>query len=622
MKRDLVIGVSCFFHDSAIAIVENGIPIFCLQEERISRKKGDKRFPELALKAAISYLSIKPQEVQACIYYENPFKKLERIKSFCPSTLSITKAERLRRIPSVLVECINAIFGSQVISNVLIGDHHLSHACSALMVAPFYASNAHILCIDAVGEWDTSTYWQFSKPKGIELLSSSSYPDSLGLFYSAMTNYLGFKINSGEYKVMGLAPYGKPIYKEIILDKILHVSTSFCGRTSFPFRLNPQFIAPHIDGHPFTSALTQLFGPARLAEQSLLTRHFDMASSVQAVLDFALETVFDTVVDSSFSKNVCMAGGVSLNCSSNGYLRRKFPEFNIFTQPASGDSGGALGAALSLPFVDAGFISESYEHDSKTNLKPIFSPFLGVGYSVQDIAWCLDSTEYRDFISVQRISDENDYCKLVAQMIASGQVIGWFHGRQEFGPRSLGARSIIASPLVVDMQSRLNLKVKFRESFRPFAPSVLAEYFTDYFIGNSDEYMLTTSLLRRDFFCKGFMDSAYTNMSAEEKLRFKRSSFNPVTHVDGSARCQIVDKQLTPLYWKLINAFAAITGVGMVINTSFNVRGEPIVMSPLDALKCFLSTDIDVLAIGDRIVTKTSSWSLDIFEHFNDYPLD
>ena len=288
---------------------------------------------------------------------------------------------------------------------------------------------------------------------------------------------------------MGLAPYGNPVYKDVILENILHVLNSSCGESTFPFKLNPEFIAPHVNGSAFTDELTKLLGPARSGEQSLLPRHFDIAASVQAVLELALETVFDTLVDNSFSSNVCMAGGVSLNCTANGYLRRRFPELKFFTQPASGDSGAALGAALSLPFVDSDLGSNESVSSDDDHTNYLFSPFLGVCYSSLDVKSCLDSSENSQFISVQKIADEDDYCLSIARMILDGSVVGWFQGRQEFGPRSLGARSIIASPLVDDMQSRLNLKVKFRESFRPFAPSVLAEYFSDYFVGEADEYM-------------------------------------------------------------------------------------------------------------------------------------
>jgi len=585
--------------------------------------KGDRRFPELALKAAITYLDINANDISDVVYYEDPKLKLQRVQNFSPFIDNDHIIERFRKIESVVLQCINRIFKGTVVDHLHIGYHHLSHACSTLMVSPFMLADSHILCFDAVGEWESSSYWQYDVEEGIRQVDTSSYPNSLGLFYSAVTSYLGFKVNSGEYKVMGLAPYGKPVYFESIMDNVIQINLDGHSSDYFPFKINSVFIAPHINGCAFRSSLEELLGPSRSQEKELEQRHFDLAASFQRALEYTIDVTLQRIVGNGYSDNICMAGGVALNCTANGFLRRKYSSLNFFIQPAAGDAGGALGAALSLHIKnDKRGHKSAYAPNSTGLNNSSFNPYLGVSYDDEAILTSLKDNGVNKCFEYYLLDTDSSLCSTTAEYLREGMVVGWFQGRQEFGPRALGSRSILANPCVQDMQIKLNLKVKFRESFRPFAPSVLDTCFHQYFDGVADEYMLTTTPLKNRFFKDGFLSESYQSLTAEDKVRYQRSDFNAITHVDGSARCQIVSDDLNPLFYMLITKFYNITGVGMLVNTSFNVRGEPIVMTPSDAINCFLSTNIDILVIGRYIVSKTTKWKQIDFDHLNARALD
>ncbi len=607
----LILGISCFYHDSAIAIVKNGVPIFCLQEERVTRVKGDRRFPEGALLCALSVLNLSLRDFDSIVYYEDPERKMQRIvKTSAKELIGINKNndEALKTIGG----CLSKIAGSEFEWRIKSKSHHLSHAASAYYVSPFKFKQAGVLVTDGVGEFESTSLWLFDqKQRRLCLEESADFPNSLGIFYSALTKYLGFKINSGEYKVMGLAPYGDPCYAELIEREVL---TRAGDDGIFRYQLNADYICPQITGSPFTSALIDLLGPDRAPESTLEQRHFDIAASTQLVLERNLISIWDNIFSKFDLPFGCMAGGVALNCTANGKIRQRFSEKKFFIQPAAGDAGGALGAAL----------SEFYEcnSDFKEQSGYAFGPFLGPEYHDEEILSSIHPYQEREEVEYLRFSTDAALLRDCAECLAGGKVVGWFQGRSEFGPRALGARSILASPLIRDMQHKVNTKVKFRESFRPFAPSMLGEDFEKFFVGEPDAFMLSTMMLKHEHFGTEFLSDSYKNLSPYEKLSFERSAINPVIHVDGSARCQVVSPKDNKRFHLLLNEFKRLTGYGILVNTSFNVRGEPIVLHPRDALKVFCATHLDILYIGNYKIIKGKQWSGIDCNFIDTMPLD
>jgi carbamoyltransferase len=606
----LILGISCFYHDSAIAIVRDGEILFALQEERVTRIKGDNRFPEAALTLALKQLKISLEDFDQIAFYENPVEKAKRVQSTTAPEL-FPDVTRILSVGTSIASCLSLINGRVREWPIRFGSHHKSHSAAAYFTSPFIGKDALILCLDAVGEHASSTLWSANKVTlELNLLEQELFPNSLGIYYSAFTAYLGFKVNSGEYKVMGLAPYGDPVYAEIIEKEILKVGKD---ESIFSFMLNETYISPSKTGKPFNDKLLKLLGGARKAESQLTKFHFDIAASVQRVLESKIIKIVESAIKKYSVNSVCLAGGVALNCTANGKLQRALPQISLYVQPASGDAGGALGAALEL------FQADIWK--KKKNLE-IFNPYTGPDYKDEEVESVFGDEKFSQQIKVKKFSNLDEVTKDCANILSAGNVCGWFQGKAEFGPRALGARSILASPLYNDMQNILNTKIKFRESFRPFAPSMLEDDFEEYFDGSIDYYMLSTKILKKNKHHKKFLTPEYQLLPPYSKLNFDRSSINPVVHVDGSARVQVVTKNLNKIFLDLLVEFKKKSGVGILVNTSFNVRGEPIVNSPEDALNTFLATSIDVLYIGKYKIEKSSYWKGLDKEFLTSFPLD
>ena len=613
----LSLGISCFFHDSAVAVVKDGWPIFCAQEERFTRIKGDKSFPFLAIKALIDRYGFTISSFDKIFFYENPYRKAKRIERTSPSSMESTPLdiERVKNIPIVLRKCIELSFGEEVPARKLgFSGHHFSHVMASVCTSPFKSTKSIALCLDAVGEEESSSIWLFDGTKG-RCVERENFPNSIGLLYSAFTAYLGFKINSGEYKLMGLAPYGRPLYVQKIMNSVVKILND---DRFFSYRVNPLYISPEKSLLPFNEQLCELLGPARVPESKLEKRHLDIAASIQEVLHIIYTSIFDQVLKQypDYS-NICLSGGVALNCTANGMLKRKYKSLNFYAQPASGDAGGALGAAF------IGNSPRTYQENSDNTWNPcFFNPYLGLDYDEAEIYDAISSHPKGALFDYQLISDQSDFLELVAMDILQERVVGLFQGKSEYGPRALGNRSIIANPMSPKMQSILNLKIKFRESFRPFAPSVLEEDCNLFFEDICDHYMLSTSKLKEKFLSDTISTDAYIQMRPEDKVATTRSIFNPITHVDGSARVQIVSKKLNQRFHSIISKFKEKSGYGLVVNTSFNVRGEPIVETPSDAINAFLATNIDALYVGDYIIRKNSFWNGADMSRINSFPCD
>jgi carbamoyltransferase len=586
-----VLGISAYYHDSAAALVRDGEIVAAAQEERFSRKKHDRRFPHRAVNFCLGEAFIEPPELDGVVFYDNPLLTLDRVLKN-----SVTVAPSGR---DQFVEACRALLGAKARvqrdleqclgepSRLLLTHHHMAHAASCFYPSPF--DSAAILIIDGVGEWATSTLGVGAGNR-IELLEELRYPHSLGLLYSAFTYHCGFKVNSGEYKLMGLAPYGEPRYAKRIRDEIIDV------RDDGSFRLNTSAFG-FLDSPVMTNAcFDELFGgPARPPDSPITRREMDLAASIQEVTEEVVLRLVARVTELTGLRNLVMAGGVALNCVANGRVLREAGLEGLFVQPAAGDAGGALGAALlaSHQVFDAPRkVSGPRDAMNGSLLGPAFAP--------HEVEAYLDRTE----IPNQHVGDADERANIVADALADGLVVGFFSGRMEFGPRSLGARSILGDARRPDMQSRMNLKIKFRESFRPFAPAVLAEHAVDYFdLEDQSPYMLLVAAVRRErrlpmlhAVCEGDDMLALVNQP--------RSDIPAVTHVDYSARVQTVGDEANPEFRRLLKAFHAKTGCPVVVNTSFNVRGEPIVCTPQDAYRCFMRTDMDLLVIEDRLLWK------------------
>ena len=591
-----ILGISAFYHDSAAALIIDGKIIAAAQEERFSRKKHDSSYPFHAIEYVLKEAKLKLNEVNYITFYEKPFLKFERLietyvafapkgfKSFSMS-MPIWLGEKLFQKKILYNELRNHDENFHDINKIYFSEHHFSHAASAYYPSPF--NDATILTLDGVGEWATTT---MAKGYGqeLEILKEIHFPHSIGLLYSAFTYYTGFKVNSGEYKVMGLAPYGEPKFKNLILDKLIDL------KEDGTFRLNMEFF-DYATGLKMTNEkFSKLFGkPVRNSRKDLLTQfHMDIASSIQVITEEIVLRLARSIAKDNESKNLCMSGGVALNCVANGKILKEKIFENIWIQPAAGDAGGALGAALAL-------WHKELKQERLTSLKDnMRGSYLGPSFNNDEILDKL-TTLGADF---EKLSEE-DLLKITAKELSKEKIIGWFQGRMEFGPRALGARSIIADPRSETMQKKLNLKVKFRESYRPFAPSVIREDLSEWFDLDCDSpYMLLVADVKNNI--KKEMTEEEKKLFGIEKLNVKRSDIPAVTHVDYSARIQTVHENTNPRYYKLIKNFKNITKCPVLVNTSFNVRGEPIVCSIEDAYKCFMGTDLDILVCGDFILYK------------------
>lgn len=588
-----ILGISAFYHDSAAALVIDGEIIAAAQEERFTRKKHDYDFPQNAIDYCLREADITPEQLDYVGFYDKPLTKFERlIETYLAFTPAGYRSFRLAmplwlrqklHLPREMSRGLHGRYSGRYVFT----DHHESHAASAFFPSPF--DEAAILTLDGVGEWST-TCFGVGRDNKIELTDEIRFPHSIGLLYSAFTYYTGFRVNSGEYKVMGLAPYGQPVYRDKLLDYVLHL------KEDGSFRLDMSYFN-YCQGLTMTSKkFHDLFGgPPCEPESQVTQREMDLAASVQAVTEEIMLRMSKHVHKKTGMKNLVLAGGVALNCVGNGRLLREGPFENIWIQPAAGDAGGALGTAL---FIWHQLLEEPRETQKQDSQK---GSYLGPEFSDDEI---LQTLSHHDAIYTSCDSDEQ-LCREVADLIAHEKVIGWFQGRMEFGPRALGARSILGDARSQKMQSVMNLKIKFRESFRPFAPIVLREYVDRFFEMRPYEdspYMLLVAPVQENI--RTELGSEYEQAFGIDKLHYCRSSIPAVTHVDYSARVQTVCKERNPLLHTLLTQFYEKTGCPVLINTSFNVRSEPIVCTPEDAYRCFLMTDMDVLVLGRHILLK------------------
>ena len=596
-----ILGISAFYHDSAAALIIDGKIISAAQEERFSRKKHDARYPYNAVKFVLSHSNLKLSEIDHIVFFEKPFLKFERLletylafapKGFSSFSMSmpIWLREKLFQKKFLFDKLRQHDKNFKDINKIYFSEHHYSHAASAFYPSPF--KEAVILTLDGVGEWATTTL-AVGKENKITMLKEIHFPHSIGLLYSAFTYYTGFKVNSGEYKVMGLAPYGQPKYKDLILKELIDL------KDDGSFRLNMKYFN-YATGLTMTNdKFSNLFGKKpREPEKELLTQfHMDIAASVQAVTEEIVLKLTSSISQETNIKNLCMAGGVALNCVANGKILKKNTFENIWIQPAAGDAGGSLGAALAFWHQELG-------NNRKTVaiLDDMKGSYLGPSFNENEIENTLNNLGAK----YEKLDEEN-LINTVVDELKNEKVIGWFQGRMEFGPRALGARSILADPRSEKMQKKLNLKVKFRESFRPFAPSVLREDVNDWFDLNSDSpYMLIVTDVKKNIQIP--MNEKDKKLFGIDKLNIKRSSIPSVTHVDYSARIQTVHEETNKKYYKLLKKFKENTGCPILVNTSFNIRGEPIVCSVEDAFKCFMGTNIDILVCENYILFKDKQY--------------
>ncbi len=610
-----IIGISAFYHDSAVSIIKNGEIIAAAQEERFTRIKNDSSFPKNALKFCINEAKISYEDISKIVFYEKPFLKFERLietyLSFAPrgftsfaSSMPIWIKDKLFQ-KRILINFIKETLGNKIDWNkrILFSDHHLSHAASAFFPSPFERSA--ILTVDGVGEWTTTSVCLANQNK-IKVLKEINFPHSLGLIYSAFTYYLGFKVNSGEYKVMGLAPYGDPKYYTLIKKNLIKIAHDGS------FKLNMKYFN-YATGLTMTNKkFHNLFGgPPRDPETLITQKDMNIASSIQKVTEEVILKIAKNIISETNETNLCLAGGVALNCVANGVLRRNRVFKNIWVQPASGDAGGSLGAALAVWYMH--FSNKRKKTTDKDFMK---GSFLGPKFHNKEISSNLIELGAK-FYKLENEQLINE----VADHLINQKVIGWVQDRMEFGPRSLGARSIIADPRSELMQKRLNLKIKFRESFRPFAPSILKEHLKDWYLEDFDNpYMLFVDYLKKNK--QIHLTETEKNLFGIDKLNLKRSLVPAVTHVDYTSRIQTVKNDYNFLYYNLIKKFYEKTKCPLIVNTSFNIRGEPIVCNPKDAFKCFMSTDIDILVIGNYVLKKEKQDKKLKNNYVNKYELD
>jgi carbamoyltransferase len=593
-----ILGISAYYHDSAAALLEDGDIVAAAQEERFSRKKHDSRFPAQAIRYCLSEAGMSIADIEYVVFYDKPLVKFERLLetylSYAPkglrsfiAAMPVWLKEKLY-LKATLRKELRELLQDEggAIPDLLFAEHHQSHAASAFFFSPF--DRAAVLCLDGVGEWATTSAWQ-GNGRDLSALWEIDFPHSLGLLYSAFTYYTGFRVNSGEYKLMGLAPYGQPRYVDVILDKLLDL------KEDGTFRLDMSYFN-YCTGLTMTNRKfdTLFGGPPRRPEGDLTQKDMDIAASIQIVTERVVLRLAETLHRETGEKNLCLAGGVALNCVANGRLLREGPYENIWVQPAAGDAGGALGAASIAWHQKLGRERTANGSDRMNGA------YLGPRYDAEDIKARLD----RYGAVYEKLDDPLLYSR-AAEILEQEHVIGWFQGRMEFGPRALGGRSIIGDPRSSKMQSVMNLKIKYRESFRPFAPSVLADRVADYFdLDSESPYMLIVAPVREDLRIPLTDDES--RLFGIDKLNVPRSTLPAITHVDYSARVQTVHEQTNPRYHALLKAFEDRTGCGVLVNTSFNVRGEPIVATPDDAYRCFMRTEMDYLIIEDFILAKTA----------------
>jgi carbamoyltransferase len=585
-----ILGISCFYHDSAAALIKDGMIVAAAQEERFTRKKHDFDFPAHAIAYCLHEGGIQASDLAYVAFYDKPLLKFERILETYIAYAPAGIRSFMMAIPLWLKE---KLWIPTLIRNnlgyegeIVFPEHHESHAASAFFPSPY--SRAAFLTLDGVGEWTTTSYG-VGEGSRVTIMGELTFPHSLGLLYSAFTYFTGFKVNSAEYKVMGLAPYGEPRYVQAIYDHLIDL------KEDGSFRMNMRYF-DYCAGLRMTNGrFSRLFGgPPRQPEAPLTQREMDLARSLQEVTEEVMLRMVRHVKTETGEKNLVLAGGVALNCVGNGRILREGPFENIWIQPAAGDAGGALGAAL---FTWHSYLGNPREADEKNDLQ--HSSLLGPAYSDEEIETFLKKNEV-----VYRRIPTDELAAAVADLIAQGHVVGWFQGRMEFGPRALGARSIIGDARSTTMQSVMNLKIKFRESFRPFAPSILREHVAEYFeLDRESPYMLLVANVASGR--RVPMTPDQKRLFGIEKLNIVRSEIPAVTHVDYSARVQTVDREAHPLYYELISAFYRKTGCPVIINTSFNVRGEPIVRSPEEAYRCFMRTHMDYLVLGHFLISKT-----------------
>ena len=592
-----ILGISAFYHDSAAALIQDGIIIAAAQEERFTRKKHDSGYPQNAVNFVLKFAKINISQVDHIVFYEKPFLKFERLLETYVASAPKGFASFSKAMPIWLRE---KLFQKKLIMNylkthdknfkdeskILFSEHHLSHAASAFYPSPF--EKAIVLTADGVGEWATTTVAIGASEK-LEIKKELHFPHSLGLLYSAFTYYTGFKVNSGEYKLMGLAPYGKPKYTEEILNHLIDL------KDDGTFILDQKYFNYSTGLTMTNEKFDNLFGnPPRKPEKEKITQfHMDIAASIQKVTEKIMLMLARSLKAEYKLPNLCLAGGVALNCVANGKILEEKIFDNIWVQPAAGDAGGSLGAALAYWHID---LKKERKNISEDNMQ---GSYLGNYFQEEEIKKTLNEIG-AEFIEM----NENDLIEKTALEISNGKAIGWFQGRMEFGPRALGNRSILGDPRSDKMQKNLNLKVKYRESFRPFAPSVLKEDVSNWFEMNTDSpYMLFVSNIKKEKTLQ--MTEDEKKLFGIDLLNIKRSEIPAVTHVDYSARIQTVYEKTNEKYYKLIKKFKEITNCPVLINTSFNIRGEPIVNTPQDAFNCFMGTELDVLVIGNNYLEKS-----------------
>ena len=591
-----ILGLSAYYHDSAAALVSDGKIIAAAQEERFTRKKHDAGFPTEAIRYCLAEAGLAFNAIDQVVFYDKPLVKFERLlETYIATTprgfpsflaaMPIWLKEKLylktviRRELAAIGEC-----EKKALPSLLFAEHHQSHAASAFFPSPF--PEAAVLCMDGVGEWATTTVWH-GKDNRVHPLWQIDFPHSLGLLYSAFTYFTGFKVNSGEYKLMGLAPYGVPRYTELILDNLIDV------KHDGTFRLAMEYFDYATGLRMTNDRFSALFRRGPRAPESPLTQdEMDIAASIQVVTEDIVLRLAQTIHAETGLKNLCLAGGVALNCVANGRLLREGHFEELWIQPAAGDAGGALGCALATWHE---YLDQPRSCDTQDAMQ---GAYLGPAFTDAEARESLESVG-----AVYNTLEASELYSSVAELLAKGNVVGWFQGRMEFGPRALGARSIIGDPRNIEMQSVMNLKIKYRESFRPFAPAVLAERISDYFEQAEDSpYMLLVANVRE--MLRKQVSVEDDQLFGIDKLNVLRSELPAITHIDYSARIQSVHKETNPQFHALLSAFDQLTGCGVVVNTSFNVRGEPIVCTPLDAYRCFMRTEMDSLVIGNMVFAK------------------
>jgi len=612
----LVLGISAFYHDSAAALVRDGEVVAAAQEERFTRKKHDPSFPTNAVKYCLSEIGHAPGRIDRVVFYEKPFLKFERLietyLALAPRGFSSFRramplwiSEKLFQRDLLLRELrtIDPALGDK--AKLRFSEHHFSHAASAYFPSPF--RSALVLTMDGVGEWVTTSA-AIGHDTELQILKEITFPHSLGLLYSAFTYYTGFKVNSGEYKVMGLAPYGEPKYAQEIQEHLIDI------KPDGSFKMNLDYFA-YCTGLTMTDRrFDAVFGgPPRRSDQPLEQRHMDLAASIQAVTEEVVLRLTRALAQETGERHLCLAGGVALNCVANGKVLRDGQFDEIFIQPAAGDAGGALGAALAVCYDEARSTSRTQLNGSRDGMK---GAYLGPRFEQDEIERRLSAVG-----AVFTTVEEADLIEQTAQALASGRAVGWHQGRMEFGPRALGNRSILGDPRSPAMQKALNLKVKYRESFRPFAPSVLRERVAEWFQLDVDSpYMLLVADVKPEHCRK--MTAAEQALFGIAKLNAQRSEIPAVTHIDYSARIQTVHRETNPLYHALICRFEALTGCPVLVNTSFNVRGEPIVCTPEDAFRCFMGCEIEFLAVGNCVLRKEDQNQALAQDYKNAFDLD